>query len=143
MSPSPATFFFFFFLKECLLTRRESGIRHSRGSASTVAYAGSSPAFPPWPTHLGKEAYPDRNKQGTHRLAAAEHQLLQLVVHTAAVAVRQPSDGLSLSALRGVAVVEPPGRRPIAVSLPTSILSRSLSLPTPPADCRLPALLKR
>ena len=53
-------------------------IRHSRGSASTVAYAGSSPVSPPYPTHPGREAYPDRNKQGTHRLAAAEHQLLQL-----------------------------------------------------------------
>ena len=90
--------------------------QHSRGSVSTVAYAGSFTASPPYPTHPGREAYPDRKKQGTHRLAAAEHQLLQLVVYAAAVAVRQPSDGLLLSALRGVTVVEPPWWRPIAVS---------------------------
>ena len=40
--------------------------RHSRDFASTVAYAGRSPASPPWPTHTGSEAYPDRKKQGTH-----------------------------------------------------------------------------
>ncbi|CAM9872342.1 unnamed protein product, partial [Ascophyllum nodosum] len=28
------------------------------------AYAGSSTAFPPWPNHPGREAYPDRKKQG-------------------------------------------------------------------------------
>ena len=65
--------------------------RHSRGFASTVASAGSPPASPPCPTHPGREASPDRKKQGTRRLAAAEHQLLQLVVHAAAVAVRQLS----------------------------------------------------
>ena len=54
---------------------------HSRGSASTVASAGSSSASPPWPTHPGREASPDRKKRCTHRLAVAEHQLLQLVVH--------------------------------------------------------------
>ena len=49
-------------------------IRHSsRGSASTVAYAGSASVTPPYLTHPGREAYPDRKKQGTHRLAAAEH----------------------------------------------------------------------
>ena len=85
--------------------------RHSRGSTSTVASAGSSPASPPWPTHPGREASPDRKKRGTHRLAAAEHQLLQLVVHAAAIAVRQPSGGLPLSSRRGVAVVEPLWRR--------------------------------
>ena len=37
--------------------------------------------------------------------------LLQLVVHAAAVTVRQPSGGLSLSTRRGVAVVELPWRR--------------------------------
>ena len=41
--------------------------RYSKGSALTVAHAGSSPASPTWPTHPGREAYPDRNKQGTHR----------------------------------------------------------------------------
>ena len=55
--------------------------RHSRGSESTVASAGSSPASPPWPTHPGRETSLDRKKRGTHRLAAAEHQLLQLVVY--------------------------------------------------------------
>ena len=131
-----------------LLTRRERdpstavscttapGTRHSRGSASTVAYAGSSP---------GREAYSDLKKQGTNRLAAVEHQLLQLVVHVAAVTVRQPSGSLPLSTPRGVAVVERPWRRPIAVSLPTSpahcrlraVLSRSLSPPRRPiAVCR-------
>ena len=85
--------------------------RHSRGFALTVASAGRSPAFPPWPTHPGREASPDRKKRGTHRLTAAEHQLLQLVVHAAAVAVRQPSSGLPLSARRDVAVVGPPWRR--------------------------------
>ena len=85
--------------------------RHSRGSASTVASAGSSSASPPWPTHPGREASPDRKKRGTHRLAAAEHQLLQLVGYAAAVVMRQPSDGLPLSARRGVTVVELPWRR--------------------------------
>ena len=55
--------------------------RHSRGSASTVASAGSSPASPPWPTHPGRETSLDRKKRGTYRLAAAEHQLPQLVVY--------------------------------------------------------------
>ena len=55
--------------------------RHSRGSASTVASTESSPVSPPWPTHPGKEAFPDRKKLGIYRLAAAEHQLLQLVVY--------------------------------------------------------------
>ena len=55
--------------------------RHSRGSESAVASAGSSPASPPWPTHPGRETSLDRKKRGTHRLAAAEHQLLQLVVY--------------------------------------------------------------
>ena len=82
--------------------------RHSRGSASTAASAGNSPASPPWLTHPGREAFPDRKKRGTHGLAAAEHQLLQLVVHAVAVAVRQPTGGLPFSARRGVAVVEPP-----------------------------------
>ena len=153
----------FFFFKERSLSHREqdpspphpcttaSSTRHRRCSASTLAYAGSSPASPPWPTHPGREAYPDRKKLGTYRLAAAEHQFLQLVVHAAAVAVRQPSGGLPLSALRGDAVVGPPWRRTIAVSLPMSpvdcrlraVLSRSISLPTPPADCCLPELLRR
>ena len=163
-SSPPGSFLFSFLKKKCSLSRRERdpstplpcttapSTRHSRGSASTVAYAGSSPASPPWPTHPGRKAYPDRKKQRTHRLAAAEHQLLlKLFVHAAAIAVRQPSGNLTLSALRGVAVVEPLWRRPIAVSLPTSpadcrlraVLSCSLSLPTPPADCRLPVLLRR
>ena len=55
--------------------------RHSRGSASTVASAGSSPASPPWPTQPGRETSLDRKKRGTRRLAAAEHQLPQLVVY--------------------------------------------------------------
>ena len=164
MSSHPPAFFVCLFLKkECSLSRREwdpstphscttaPSTQHSRGSASTVAYHENSPASPPWPTHPGREAHPDRKKQGTHRLDAAEHQLLQLVVHAAAVAVRQPSGGLPLSALRGVAVVEPPWRRPTSASLSRSpagcclriVLSRSLSFPTPPADCRRAALLRR
>ena len=55
--------------------------RHSRGSASTVASAGSSPASPPWPTQPGRETSLDRKKRGPRRLAAAEHQLPQLVVY--------------------------------------------------------------
>ena len=86
--------------------------RYSRGPASTVASAGSSlAASPPRPTHPGREASLDRKKRGTHQLAAVEHQLLHLVVHAAAVTVRQPSAGLPLSARRGVAIVEPPRRR--------------------------------
>ena len=40
--------------------------RHSRGSASTVASAGSSRASPPWPTHPGREASPDSPLQHLH-----------------------------------------------------------------------------
>ena len=45
--------------------------RHSRGFASAVASAGSSPASLSWPTHPGREASPHRKKRGTPRLAAA------------------------------------------------------------------------
>ena len=72
-------FHFFLFFKECSLIGIERdpstshscttapSTRHSGGSASTVAYAGSSSASPPWPTHPGREAYPDRKKQGTYQ----------------------------------------------------------------------------
>ena len=40
--------------------------RHSGGSASTVASAGSSRASPPWPTHPGREASPDSPLQHLH-----------------------------------------------------------------------------
>ena len=68
-----------FLRKECSLIRRERdpstsnpcttapSTQHSRDSASTVAYAESSPASPPWPAHPGREAYPDQNNQAIHR----------------------------------------------------------------------------
>ena len=82
MSSSPPASFLFF-IEESSFTRRNRdpstlhpcatapSTRHSRGSASTEAYAGNSSASPPCPTHPGREAYPNRKKQGTHRLAAA------------------------------------------------------------------------
>ena len=159
MSSSPPSFFLSL-KKECSLTRRERdpntavscttapSTRYSRGSASTVTYAESSPASPPWPTNPGRKAYPDLKNQGTNRLAAAEHQLLQSVVHAAADAVRQPS-GVCLSprceawlslSLRGCGRLPSlfQRRRPITVCV-----LYSLALSISPADCRLPSLLRR
>ena len=84
--------------------------RYSRGSASTVASAGISPASPLWPTHPGREASPDRKKRGTHRLAAAEHQLLQL-----APSLFQRRRPIAVYVLYSSALYLSQPRRPIAV----------------------------
>ena len=83
---------------------------HSRGSASTVASAGSSPASHSWPTHPGREAYPDRKKRSTHRL------LLQSISCCGLLFTSNVAGRCRLRALlsRSLSLSQP--RRPIAIS---------------------------
>ena len=121
---------------------------YSRGSAPTVAYAGSSTAFPPWPNHPGREAYPDRKTRGCG-WACGSCLCVCVCVCLSLLSIVWLQ--CSASSLRERLALSSGCTLCSSLSLPKSLAdcclravpSRSLSPPTPPADYCLPALLRR